>query len=82
MFYLRFGVGVISDVFDKLADAVDGFIGILQAIFSDDGIISIFYTEVSGLTFVGALLLIGLAYTLTKWAFNWVKNLVAMRMAK
>ena len=70
---------VITDVFDAISDIVTAVIALFVNIFSDSGIIAIFYDTATGLTFVGTLLLIAFGFGLVRWAFGWVKNLLRMR---
>ena len=70
---------VISDIFTKLTEVVQGFIGIIQALFADDGLIAVFYDSVTGLTFVGGLLLLVFGYGLVRWAFSYIKRLIQLR---
>ncbi len=74
-----FFMTVIEDIFTWVNDGVQEFIDIFQLLFSNDGIISIFYNETDGMTFVGGLLLLLFSLGMVRFAFNWVKKLIAMR---
>ena len=71
---------IIDDAISGVTSAVIGFIALLKVLFSDTGVISIFYSSVNGLTLGGALLVIGIALSLAMFGLRYVKNLIAMRI--
>jgi len=70
---------MVADIFTAIGEIVTGFITVVGSLFSDAGILSVFYTEVGGLTILGTLLLLAFGYGLVRWAFSYVRNLIRMR---
>ena len=70
---------VIGDIFTGLGEIIQGFIDLMITLFADTGIIAVFYTDATGLTFIGVLLLIAFGYGLVRWAFGWVRKLLQLR---
>ena len=70
---------MVADIFTALTEIVLAVIGVFTDIFSDTGIIAVFYDSVTGLTFIGVLLLIGFGFGLVRWAFSYVKKLLQLR---
>ena len=70
---------VVGDIFDGLGEIIQGFIDLMKTLFADTGIIAVFYTDATGLTFIGVLLLIAFGYGLVRWAFGWVRKLLQLR---
>lgn len=73
-------MNIIDAIFDALSGIGAGFGSLLGSIFN--GVGEIFFTPASTadgtatLTFVGVLLLIGVASSLVFWAFNFIKSLI------
>jgi len=70
---------LLEEIFQWITDAVDGFVGIFTTIFSDEGIISVFYTTEEGMSFVGGLLLLGLGLVFVRFAFHFIIKLIKMK---
>lgn len=73
-------MNIIDAIFDALSGIGSGFGNLLGSIFN--GVGEIFFTPSTTadgeatLTFVGVLLLIGVASSLVFWAFNFIKGLI------
>lgn len=70
---------MISDIFTAITQAVTAFMGTLTSAFS--GISALIYTPGSGsdpgqLTFLGVLLIIGLATGVVYWVFSMIRACV------
>jgi len=72
---------LVTNIFSVLGDIVAGVIDLFTTIFSDTGIIAVFW-DGTGLTLLGTLLLIGFGFYIVRWAFNYVKNLLRLGSAK
>ena len=70
---------MIADIFTAITDIVSGVIGVFTEIFTDTGIIAVFYDETTGLTFVGLLVLLLFGFGLVRWGLKWVAGLLSMR---
>lgn len=70
---------IVANLFSNLNDIVTGFIALMVTLFADTGVIAIFYSSADGLTIIGLLLLIGVGYGMVRWAFGFVKKLLAFR---
>ena len=79
LFFMTFVLTIIGDIFDVVVEVIEAVIAIFISLFADDGIVAIFYDGTTGLTFIGALLLIIFGFGLVTWAFNFVKKLIQMR---
>lgn len=74
-------MNIIDTIFDALSSIGQGFGSLLGSLFT--GVGEIFFTPAATadgsaqLTFVGVLLLIGVASSLVFWAFNFIRGLIA-----
>lgn len=70
---------MIGDLMNFISEAVTGFISIFVDLFSDTGIITVFWDATTGVTMLGGLLLLAFSLGLVMWAFNFVRRLIKMR---
>lgn len=70
---------LISQILNSVSSMVVGFTAIIIALFSNEGVATIFYSTENGLTILGGLLVITFGLVLVKWSFGWIRRLIQMR---
>jgi len=72
-----------SNIFENIGAIVTGFIGLLVAIFADNGVIGIFWDSTDGgsLSLLSNLLLIGFGFYIVRWAFKQIIKFLRLKGA-
>lgn len=70
---------VINEIFTGVSSIITGFLALMVTLFSDTGVVAVFYNDSSGLTLVGGLLVLIFGYGLVRWAFSYVRRLISLR---
>ena len=74
---------MVESIFTALGSIVEQFVTLIVSIFSN--VVDVFYTPAVGegagsLTIVGILLLISLGSGLVIWGFNFIRNLIKVKL--
>jgi hypothetical protein len=70
---------ITQDIFTWLSNVVSGFIGIFVLLLSNNGAVSLIYSDATGLTIFGSLFLLGFGLVIVKFGFNWIVRLIRLR---
>ena len=70
----------VTAIMDAITAIVSGAVGIFVELFSDTGIVSVFWDTTAGnLTIVGTFLLLAFGFGLVRFGLNWVTKLIRMK---
>lgn len=65
---------MVAKIFETITSVITSFVTSLTSALN--GVVAIFYTEESGLTILGTLLLISLGMGIVYWGFRLIRNLI------
>lgn len=65
---------MVGTIFTTIGDVIAGYIDAISQMF--ESLVAIFYTEGTGLTLIGTLLLLAVGIGIVVWGFNMVVNLI------
>ena len=68
---------LITKMFEVIVGVITNFITALTS--SLNGIVSLFYVEETGFTFLGILILVAVGVGLVYWAFRLIRGLISQR---